>query len=159
MTKEEKEHYEKYNVAFHEMGHAHIMRRFGAGCNPILWKNPLTNLDNDEKSWLGTTIIFTGTGQVKYEPSMTVVPAPLNWKVLLGLAGLVAEHMHRGEDSARKIVSYIKEVLDYDEISDSDRGMIGDNWTEADVQEVMDIFTEEWDILKADAERLILFYS
>lgn len=155
MTEEEIENYEKYKAAFHEIGHAHILHRFGGYAEPIIWKNPTATEQNNEKTWLGTTRVYAWPGQVNIGAGIVVHPAPPNWEILVGLAGLVAEYMHHGEECATEIAYYIEDNCDYDEISESDRRLIGDNWTESDVQEVMDIFTEEWHVINESVERLI----
>lgn len=155
MTEDGIEHYEKYNVAFHEIGHVHMLRRFGGCADAKIWRNLSSNIHNDEKTWLGTTKVYAWPRQVNIGVGIAVHPVPPNWEVLVGLAGLEVEYMHHGEECATEIAYYIEDNCDYDEISESDRRLIGDNWTESDVQEVMDIFTEEWHVINESVERLI----
>jgi len=158
-TEEEIEHSEKYKTAFHEIGHTHILRRFGGCAIPIIWKNPTSTTQNNEKSWIGTTKVLAWPGQVHIGPGIVVHPVPTNWKVLVGLAGLVTEYMHCGEDSSFEIAGYIEENICYDELSESDRRMIGEQWSEDDVQELMKIFSEDWELIEESVKRLIFSCS
>lgn len=100
---------------------------------PEVWRNTPSRVRAGQKTWLGTFKMYGAPGEVETDDAtktaIGVVPAPKNWRVFVGLAGLVAEQIADG-------------------VSDS-----GDAWTVEDVATVLHILGEA----SPDIEREVAF--
>jgi hypothetical protein len=82
-----------------------------------------------------------------------VLPAPKNWRVLLGLAGLVAEHIADGIVNAEEIAGLIDYTIDMDEASTTDINLMGD-WQVSDVAEALHLLCGMWPTIEREAAAL-----
>jgi len=149
MIQDEIEDYEQYRAAFHQVGVAHIMRQFGGVCTPIIRYNIATYPHG--VGWIGETHVHVYPRHGLNGANS----ATANWEVLTGLAGYVAEYMCNGDRYASEIADNIELLCIYEEIDESNQEMMGDNWDESDVQQVMDIFNRDWEVLQQEVESLI----
>ena len=138
---------EKRRVAFHEAAHAAVCACFGGCGRAEMWQNTAENVKNGEKAWLGRYCMFAEPGTVTVSAEMLAIgcmPAPLNWTVLLGLAGLVAEHIAAGTIDPEEIGVEIDCTISMEEASQTDMDLMGATWGISDVAEVTQLLRERW---------------
>lgn len=134
---------EKHRAAIHEAGHAVIIRFFGGYANPRIWPN--TERTEGEKAWCGQCQIYA-------EPNQ-----PDNWKRLVGMAGFVSEMMDDGEKESYWIAESL--AIYFDDLSQTDVAMIGESWTETDVEEVMRLLSELWNEVELEANCMKAYWE
>ena len=158
LTKREVELREKKRATFHEVGHAHICRVFGGYGTPEVWRNSAKNVANGEMAWRGRFKLVAEPGTIPYDDEtkqlLGILPAPENWKVLFGLAGLVAEFMADGETCSAVIFEGIHEKIAADEVSQTDLDFMGSEFDEADVSMVANILAAGWKQVELEANTL-----
>ncbi|WGG48900.1 hypothetical protein [Rugamonas sp. DEMB1] len=96
LTEEQIAMRELRNASYHEAGHKIICSRFGGDGDILIWKNQSGN--PDETAWRGQFRIRVCPQQMHDACKRAGFPAadlPENWRVLFGMAGLVAEEMLR----------------------------------------------------------------
>jgi hypothetical protein len=149
---------EKRGVSFHEAAHAAIFRRYG-GCGIAeVWRNTAQNVKDGQKAWLGTFKMFAepGTMQMSDEvrKALRVLPPPDNWRVLVGIAGLVAEEILHGVTDADEIAVSIESDIGMGEASKTDMDLMGDDWNVSDVAEVLKLLLDMWPDIEREAASL-----
>ena len=82
------------------------------------------------------------------------LPAPDNWKPLLGMAGLVAEYIDEGNADAEVIFEEIQQKTEFDEVSETDLELMGNEFQEADVSTVINLLTAGWKEVELNAQNL-----
>lgn len=148
------------NAAYHEAGHKIMFRRFGGDGDIVIWKN--LSRKPDETAWVGQFRIRFGP-LITYEAAKRAgLPAPSlpdNWRVLVGMAGLVAEEILRDETDDAEIIAdsvSVRILLGY--ASASDLLMMGIkniddlelNYEE--VEQALRYLKEKWQLVQEFAE-------
>lgn len=149
-------------TAFHEAGHKYVCRRFGGDGDILITKNKSESLD--ECAWSGH---FEGRifPNGLYDHSGELVGAlPANWKVLFGMAGLVAEALldeellAGGVDLADNIWELVEFKIWAGEASATDLDFMGISDTDDvalnfdDVEQTVKYLAEGWERVVSDAE-------
>ncbi|OXI43982.1 hypothetical protein CFB84_20250 [Burkholderia aenigmatica] len=151
-------------AAYHEAGHKAICERFGGTGDAVVWRN--RRRAPDEAAWLGQfrMRVCPQAMHVAWSASgFQVEPLPLNWNVLFGMAGLVAEEILSGDtDDDAEVVTYNLYVrISTGQASKSDLAEMGIrdiNDFELDnevVGEGVRLLREVWATVEREAERLI----
>ncbi|AIO43053.1 hypothetical protein DM44_7069 [Burkholderia cepacia] len=86
------------NTAYHEAGHKPLYERFGGAGDAVAWKNESGN--PDESAWLGQFRPRTcpeGIRTIALNHGFAAPELPANWKMLVGMAGLLAEEILSGD--------------------------------------------------------------
>ncbi|ACB67696.1 MULTISPECIES: hypothetical protein [Burkholderia] len=86
------------NTAYHEAGHKLLYERFGGAGDAVVWKNESGN--SEECAWLGQFRPRTCPEEmhkVALKHGFAVPELPANWKMLVGMSGLLAEEILSGE--------------------------------------------------------------
>lgn len=139
---------EKRQAAFHEAGHSAVCLGFGGAGKAEIWRNTAQNVDAGEKAWLGHFKTFAEPGTLVIDDQtkqiLGVLPVPNNWRVLFGMAGLVAERIADGITDAEEIACSIDDAIDADEISRTDHDAIGVDWSVSDVTTVVQLLLNRW---------------
>ncbi|MEN8516212.1 hypothetical protein [Burkholderia sp. RS02] len=89
------------NTAYHEAGHKLLYERFGGAGDAVVWKNESGN--SEECAWLGQFRPRTCPEEmhkVALKHGFAVPELPANWKMLVGMSGLLAEEILSGEPDA-----------------------------------------------------------
>jgi hypothetical protein len=145
---------EKRRVWFHEAGHAAVCHCFGGHGLAEVWQNTAQNVDAGQSAWLGHFKTFIEPGSLvvsdEIRQLMGVLPVPNNWRVLFGMAGLVAEHVADGITDAAEIMDSIVGALMYGDVSDTDAAAMGTEWGVADVAKVVQILRDRWPAIERD---------
>lgn len=141
-------------AAFHEAGHAVLVRIFRGIATPEIWKNDSGR--PNEKAWVGTCRMLVPPGSVPFElPGRRLKRTPSRWRVYVGLAGHLAESMERGtEDQYWDLCNH----LDAGFLSDSDVELMGGTLqypAEVDVQRTLNLLRCVWHEVQLEAERLL----
>jgi hypothetical protein len=149
---------EKRGAAIHEAGHAYICSIFG-GCGMAkIWRNTAKNVANGEKAWLGSFAIHAEprtmeiSEETRHEGGF--LPTPDNWKPLLGLAGLVAEYIDEGNTDAEVILEEIHQKIEFDEVSQTDLELMGNEFQVADVSTVINLLRAGWKEVELNTQSL-----
>ena len=138
---------EKRSTSFHEAGHAAICFRFGGSGVAQIWRNTPANIKVGQRAWLGSFVVFAEPESLMMDEVIRgilgVVPAPENWRILLGMAGLVAEQIANDVTDAYEIYYSIKTLIGLDQVSKSDLDLMGD-WQFSDVVDVVYLLIQRW---------------
>jgi hypothetical protein len=150
-------------AAYHEVGHKVMCERFGGTGCAVVWRNPSGNWD--ESAWLGQfrQRICPEAQHRAWSANGLDVPAlPLNWKVLVGMAGLLAEELLIGETDDAEVVAYnIYVMIKHGAASATDLDAMGiSDATNFDlscdvVEQGMRILREAWSRVQSEAESII----
>lgn len=128
-------------VAFHEAGHSAVCHHLGGYGYISIWPNESGH--NDEKSWLGQFV------------TVSRPRTPKRWRVLIGLAGLVAEYMLRNPTTEarepRDCAMEISDLIFMGGASESDLELIGPRWSQRDVARVLQILGICWQSVEFEA--------
>jgi hypothetical protein len=150
-------------AAFHEAGHKVMCHRFcGAGYAEV-WRNPSGN--PDELLW-GGQFCMVMSPQLRYEMSKAngaLIPEPpVNCRVLIGMAGLIAEELQRGEtDDPGLIAESVEHRIWSGGASATDLTAMGIEDTDSvelsfdDVEHAVRVLIEDWALVQKEAEYLI----
>jgi len=149
-------------AAYHEIGHKIIYELVGGAGNAFVWKNHSGS--PDEVAWLGQ-FRPSSCPEQQYEAltgaGISVPALPPNWRVMYGMAGVVAEQILRGERDVEFIAGHLYLRICCDEISATDAASIGvtdiDDF-EVDIETVeqcAQLLLEHWPQVKKEAEDLI----
>ena len=80
---------------------------------------------------------------------------PALWRRFVGLAGLVGERMAADEGhEAWEIEEYIQFALANGEVSATDAELMGEDWSEADVMQVVELLEAHWNELQMESRWL-----
>ncbi|WP_262964418.1 hypothetical protein [Methylobacter psychrophilus] len=148
----------KKSMCFHEVGHHVIYSCFGGVGEIEIRRIPLSiprDWDN-ERLFSGRCKMFIEPGQTNYSDDvksrLRMLPVPENWRVLVGLAGLVAEYIaeyiadgEADEIDAWVIAERIGNAIEMDEMSETDLALAGDDWGEPEVESVLKILLDRWE--------------
>ena len=86
------------NAAYHEAGHKMLYERFGGAGDAVVWKNESGN--PEETAWFGQFRPRTCPEVMRktaLDHGFAAPELPANWRILAGLAGLLAEDILSGE--------------------------------------------------------------
>jgi hypothetical protein len=149
---------ERRRASFHEAGHAAVCRRFmGIGVARV-WRNTPKSVRAGQRAWLGRFEMYVEPGGLKLdEATRAAIGAetpPANWRVLLGLAGLVAEHVADGLTDVDEIACLIDDSIQLDEASQSDLDLMGQDWSASDVAETVRLLVDMWGLVEQHAVEL-----
>ncbi len=148
---------EKSRAAIHEASHAAIIHRFGGQAQTKIWLNRSGNIM--EKSWLGNCTVIAAPGQCEMPDEtmkmLGILPAPSNWRVMIGIAGFAGECIFNGEKNHGEVADSLTCAIAAEEISKTDLELIGEKWTCDDVADVFNLLTAEWTEIKQSANWLI----
>jgi hypothetical protein len=99
-----------------------------------------------------------GTMQMdaKTKKALGVIKTPKNWRVLVGLAGMVAEQVADGVTDAEEIACSVAGTIELDEASPTDVALMGEAWTVLDVEKVVQMLLKWWPEIEASAASLML---
>jgi hypothetical protein len=86
--------------------------------------------------------------------ALGVMKTPKNWRVLLGLAGIVAEQIADGVTDAEVIACAILGSIELDEASQTDMALMGEAWTVSDVAKVVQMLLKWWPEIEDHAASL-----
>ncbi|RQZ62287.1 hypothetical protein DIE08_27700 [Burkholderia sp. Bp9004] len=164
-TEEQIANRELRNAAYHEAGHKMLYERFGGAGDAVVWKNESGN--PEESAWLGQFRPRTCPEVMRKTALNHGFPAPelpANWKVLVGMAGLLAEEILSGEtDDTGAMADSLALKISFGEASASDLALMG--VTDIDscelsyevVDEAVRMLREGWPVVQEEAEYLIKF--
>lgn len=151
------------NAAYHEAGHKVLYERFGGAGDAVVWKNPSGN--PEEAAWLGQfrprTCPETMHAIAKAQ-GFIAAELPANWKVLYGMAGLLAETILSEETGDAGVMADVLFCRIWTgEASSSDLALM--NATDLDcsslsydvVEECVRLLRDGWSDVQREAEYLI----
>lgn len=148
---------EKIRLARHEIGHAHIVRRFGGYATAEIWRTATSS--HDERTWSGTCKIYLVPGKMtmdrKTKSLLKILPAPKNWLVLVGLAGIVGEEVGSGERDPAQIYETVNDAILSGYVSDTDLEQIEDKFCVADIAQVVKLLVEDLDQFNLEVNHLL----
>jgi hypothetical protein len=151
-------------MAFHEAGHKILYGRFGGNGNAVITKKLDTK--SGEVIWGGQFRVLGSLAHV-HEAMRNAgmdlgIELPQNWEVLVGLAGLVAEEIFRGEtNDPRVIADEIRERIMAGEASETDLDLMRIEDIDAfelsygDVELVCQYLREDWELVEEEVGFLI----
>ncbi|SIN80505.1 hypothetical protein [Paraburkholderia phenazinium] len=115
------------DAAHHEAGHKMLHEYFGGAGDAVLRKNESGN--PDERAWLGDfrpRMCPEAKRKATLANGIAVPELPGNWKILVGMAGLLAEEILNGEtDDVSAMADNMFFRISFGEASDSDLAQIG----------------------------------
>lgn len=149
-------------AAYHEAGHKVLYQRFGGAGDAVVIKN--FNRSPDETVWCGQ-FRPRSCPQVMHEAAIKhgipAVHLPNNWRALVGIAGLVAEEILRGETDPDYIAGALDLRIASNQASTSDLKLMGITDI-VDFELSMDLvvqawryLVEDWHVVQREAECLI----
>ncbi len=146
--------------SFHEAGHACMCRHFGGVGVAEVWRNSKIRVKAGERAWLGTFKMYARPGAASMDAETRAAlgvefPPPENWRVLVGMAGLVAEKIADGITSVDEVFGFIRDTIDSEEASATDLHMMGSDWSESDVEQVLRRLLKLWPELEMEANSLM----
>jgi hypothetical protein len=165
LTEEQIADGELRNAAYHEAAHKVVYERFGGAGDAVVWRNESGN--PEERAWRGQFRPRTCPEEMRnitLASGFSVPDLPANWRVLVGMAGLVAEDiLYDGTDDAGAIADALHQRISDGEASASDLTMMG--ITDIESYELRDELVEEatrilrdgWEAVQQEAEYLIEF--
>jgi hypothetical protein len=158
--------HELQKAAYHEAGHKIIYELFGGAGDAVVWKSQ--SEDPDEVAWLGqfrARICAEKMHEIWTCAGLNVPPLPSNWRVMYGMAGLIAEQILRGEKNFELIAGALDLRICCDEVSATDleaMGVTDIGDFEVDVESVEQCaqhLLERWSSVTQEAEHLIAIAS
>lgn len=151
------------NTAYHEAGHKLLYERFGGAGDAVVWKNESGN--SEECAWLGQFRPRTCPEEmhkVALKHGFAVPELPANWKMLVGMSGLLAEEILSGEtEDTGAMADSLFLKISFGEASASDLALMGVTDIEGCglsydvVDEVVRMLREGWSVVQEEAEYLI----
>lgn len=151
------------SAAYHEAGHKMLYERFGGAGDAVVWKNESGN--PEETAWFGQFRPRTCPEEMRKTALAHGFPAPelpANWRILVGMAGLLAEDILSGEtDDAGAMADTLFFRISMGDASASDLAQMSvtdiDNCglTYEVVEEAVRLLREEWQAVQEEAEYLI----
>jgi hypothetical protein len=125
---------------------------------PRVWANTAQNIRSGQKAWLGTFKIYAEPGTMQIDAQKKahgVIKTPKNWRVLLGLAGMVAEEVADGVTDPDEIACSIECSISFEEASPTDVALIGEAWKVSDVEKVVKMLLKWWPEIEGNAAALM----
>jgi len=149
---------EKRKASFHEAAHAYVCFIYGGYGIAKVWRNSAKNVAAGQTAWRGRFELMAEPGTVEMTEEvrqlMGVLPAPKNWKILIGMAGVVAESMADGVSNPDVIFEDIQEKIYADEVSQTDLELIGKKLRMTDVSKVVKLLAAGWETIERNAKSL-----
>lgn len=155
---------QKIATAIHECGHAAVCAHFGGIGVPEIWKNTAEKVNAGETAWLGKCSILVEPTTVLIDSELRlapgILPVPQNWKVLVGMAGLIADYIH----DECLIVDYvdvellaesIKGDISRNHVSQIDVDWMGESWGVSDVVCVLQLLFDRWEEIEFNVKALV----
>ncbi|MGF6808411.1 hypothetical protein OKW30_003537 [Paraburkholderia sp. Clong3] len=151
------------DAAYHEAGHKVLYERFGGAGDAVVSRNGSGNVE--ERAWLGQFRPRTCPETMHKIASPHSFPAsqlPANWKIQVGMAGLVAEIILSGEaDDVGAVADILCERISSGEASASD--LAGMGVSDIDdcelsyevIEAAVQLLRAEWPAVQREAEYLI----
>lgn len=151
------------NAAYHEAGHKMLYEHFGGAGDAVVWKNQSGN--PEETAWLGQFRPRTcpeAMRKIARTQGLITPELPANWRVLVGMAGLLAEDILSDEtDDVGAMADTLFFRIWNGEASASDLALM--NITDIDscapsyevVEECVRLLREGWSDVQREAEYLI----
>ncbi|MFM0598404.1 hypothetical protein [Paraburkholderia dilworthii] len=165
ITEEEIAASELRNAAYHEAGHKILYERFGGAGDAVIRRNESGN--PEERAWRGQFRPRTCPEDARNVAIQCGFPAavlPANWKVVVGMAGLLAEEiLDCGTDDVETLAEGLLRRITAGEASASDLALM--NISDIDkcelnykvVDEAARLLREGWVAVQQEAEYLIEF--
>lgn len=150
------------SAAYHEAGHKIIHARFGGSGHAVVWRNQSGH--PDEKAWLGQYRYWACPEKLRdvAVPHGIMLPVlPPDWRILFGMAGLVAEQIMAGEIDTGLIADALDAQIYMGEVSATDLASMGiddvENFELRDeaVEKTTQYLLEDWWLVEQEAECLI----
>ena len=149
---------EKRRASIHEAAHAYVCRLYGGIGQAEVWRNTDKAVANGETAWRGRFILMAEPGTADMDDAtkeeLGILPAPGNWKVLYGMAGLVAEQIDGGESDVDLIFEAMMLAVDLGEVSQTDLAAMGERLLIQDVAATITLLTTGWQIIEREAASL-----
>ncbi|WP_148092594.1 hypothetical protein [Burkholderia ubonensis] len=151
------------NAAYHEAGHKMLYEHFGGAGDAVVWKNQSGS--PEETAWLGQFRPRTcpeAMRKIARTQGLITPELPANWRVLVGMAGLLAEDILSDEtDDVGAMADTLFFRIWNGEASASDLALM--NITDIDscapsyevVEECVRLLREGWSDVQREAEYLI----
>jgi hypothetical protein len=149
----EVEESELHKAAVHEASHLAVVQHFGGIARAEVWRAP-EDRSGQMKAWRGRCHIYAQPGTVIFKGQVAAVPPP-HWRQLVGLAGLVGELLSDGCADAWEVTFSIMMTIEVGEVSDTDLALLGSEWTEGHVAEVIAILTARADEVRMETASLV----
>jgi hypothetical protein len=151
---------ERNDAAFHEAGHLIALTLFGGVGRARIWKNP--KRAHNQKAWLGHMCTIGEPGKVTHEPDpespfQIITPLPARWRVIIGMAGFVAERMAAGDTDPLDIYHQLDHAIDFLYLSATDIKAIGDDWEYEDVVSTIVLLSSHWKLVELEAKHMAMF--
>jgi hypothetical protein len=143
---------ERRKAALHEAAHAVLIERWGGIAEASIWEN--LSEDVAQKSWLGTCHVTGAPGVI--EPNSLcprIHRPPDDWRVLVGLAGVVAE-IYSGTMHADTTVTEMQAFLDVEELSASDAELAGCEVASHHIERTVGFVEAWWTDIQLEADLL-----
>jgi hypothetical protein len=99
ITEEQIADWELSKAAYHEAAHNMVDERFGGAGDTVVWRSRSGN--PEERAWRGQSHPRTcpeAMGAIALASRFSAPDLPANWRMLVGIAGLVAEEI-LGDDT------------------------------------------------------------
>lgn len=151
-------------VAFHEAGHKVIYERLGGSGDAVVWKN--ASNDPTQNPWLGEFRLRTPLPEahlgINKSGNSFQCKRPDNWKVLLGVAGLLAEQMaEEATNNPEDLAEDIRFSISNGVASDTDLKLMNIidinefDLSDADVEQAWKILKQNWLLVELEVRCLI----
>ncbi|WP_295372104.1 hypothetical protein [uncultured Pseudacidovorax sp.] len=160
MKDEDREWVELRLACVHEAAHEIVVMAYGGQGQSRVWRNKSAGaVAGEERLWAGQFLMYASPGAVQWTSERRelfgIEPAvPSNWRVLVGMAGLVGESMEEGERTAAGVFARILCEITRGSASETDQALMGERWTNRDVAKVMRLLRRRWDRLQRRAAEL-----
>ncbi len=126
VTEEEIAARELRDAAYHEAGHKVMYEHFGGAGDAVVWRND--SGDPEERAWFGQFRTRVCPGQMRdvaLRHGLPIRELPANWRVLSGMAGLLAEAiLQLGADDVHALTEDIHYRITAGEASNSDLALM-----------------------------------
>lgn len=163
LTEEQIAARELRNAAYHESAHKLVYERFGGAGDALVWRSERGS--PEEVAWFGHFRPRTCPEEMRtiaLTSGVSVPDLPENWKVLVGIAGLVAEEILSDETGdVGAIADALQFRISNGEASAADLALMGiidvDNCALSYevVKEAARILREGWRVVQQEADYLI----
>ena len=150
---------ELHETAYHEAGHKAMCEHFGGTGDVVVWKNESGALN--ERAWRGQfrqRICPEQMHDVSTRAGLTAIHLPRNWKILVGMAGVVAEEIYLGETEPDIVAYNIMIRISHDDMSKTDLNLMNINDINdfensyIHVEECISLLLQLWPLVKREAE-------
>jgi len=154
------------DTAYHEAGHAVMMKRFGGEGNALVWRN--FSGDPTESAWRGQFGWWVCPEAKRNDAKSLGLPkiaVPKNWEVLFAAAGMVAEEIAAGIRDPRWVSENVYSRILMDEASPTDLKSMGitdiynfdADQIDRNIRQACRYLLQDWALVRDEAEYLISF--